>query len=234
MIEQLVHNYENHVDLINKYCKKYIVIQKVFLILEIIFLYISLKIKPDDDFQFGLVICLIVLYFLIHKFLNHKLFKRLYNLMSEKCNWKTKKEISQLKGKKYRIRVLAEYDRLQKRWINNYCHKKQINSFQKTMLVRDEIEKLYNSQKNKYVKPAIVFSLLLVLWEKGVELIFNHFDTNESIALIVFIVLMFYMLGNILEKDIRDTKKIFFGIDKYRGKNRLCDLIVYNAISQRK
>lgn len=234
MIEQLVFNYENQVDLINKYCKKYIVIQKIILILDFIFLSISIITNSSEAFQLELVICLITFYFLMHQFLDYKLFKKIFNLISEKCNWKTKKEISQLKGKKYRIRVLAEYDRLQKRWINNYCNKKRINTFQKTMLVRDEVEKLYNSQKNKYIKPAIVFSLLLVIWEKGVELIFNHFSMDESIAIIIFIVLIFYILGNILEKDIRDTNKMFFGIDRYRGKNRLCDLIVYNAISQKK
>lgn len=234
MVEELVFNYCNNVDLIGRDCKKAIWIQKVsFYVFVIITFLAIMNCKTIGDF-FSVVIFFGIIFKLIYNCCRNNIFNKIEKAILPRINWDEQKELKVLKGKKKRAKLIKEYDEIQKKWIKNYCHRKKINMFEKTVLIKQEVEKLYYNKEYKIVKPVIIFTLLMSAWEKLVDVLFVHENVWVNILSIFLMAYMIYIIGSEVEKEYRESKKIFNHIDKYMGKERLFDLLLYNAIIQKK
>ena len=234
MIEELIYNFEQHVDFIGKHCKRIINVQKTSFFIAAILIYISLLIFKDTIYFFITFIILLGIYLIIFLVCKNELYKKIGKFVFEKVNWQGKKELEHLKGKKYRVTVIKKYDELQKRWIKNYCYRKKINSFQKALLVKQEVEKFYSVKESRYVKPVLIFTLLFTIWEKIVDYIIKVFELPLDIITIIFIIGIIYFVASMYEKEWKDIQLMFGKLDKYKGKERLINLLTYNAIAQNK
>lgn len=234
MIEEIVFNFEEHVDFIGKHCKKIINVQKAGFYIVAILIYIALLNYKDITSFLSILAFIVGIYLIIFFVCKNKLYKNIGDFVLKKINWQEKKELERLKGKKYRVTVMKKYDELQKKWIKNYCHRKKINSFQKTLLVKQEVEKLYSIKENRLVRPVLIFTFLFTIWEKVVDYIFENFETPLAVITIIFIIGIIYVIASMYEKEWKEMQLMFAKFDKYKGKERLINLLTYNAISQKK
>ncbi len=135
---------------------------------------------------------------------------------------------------KYVRKIYREIDIYQKKWITEYCNKNKINNFNKLNVLRDEIKNKREKGAIKYINPIIIGTLLLTIWEIGIQKIVTRIGFWNMLPLTLAIAVGTSVAIGWLTKILLEHKDIFIEFEKFSNKKRLEELILYRIFKSKK
>lgn len=135
---------------------------------------------------------------------------------------------------KYIREVYREIDIYQKKWITNYCNKNKINNFNKLNVLREEIKSEKENSTIKYINPIIIGTLLLTIWEIGLQKVVIKMGFWNMLPLALVIAVGTSVAIGWLTKILLEDKDVFLEFEKFSNKKRLEELMLYRILKSKK
>lgn len=135
---------------------------------------------------------------------------------------------------KYIREVYREIDIYQKKWITNYCNKNKINNFNKLNILKEEIKSEKENSTIKYINPIIIGTLLLTIWEIGLQKVVIKIGFWNMLPLALVIAVGTSVAIGWLTKILLEDKDVFLEFEKFSNKKRLEELLLYRILKSKK
>lgn len=127
----------------------------------------------------------------------------------------------------YKEYIYSEMDKFQKNWITNYCKRNKLDRIDKLKVLREEVKQVSLDEHIKYINPAIIGGLAIVIWESFILDFIKAIDTSIAIiiALVLIVIISFFITW--VEKETKENVRFFNMFDKWSGYERLNQLLLY-------
>lgn len=210
-MEKLLQKYKEECDIIPTTASR---IWKIGTLV-IMILYITISICTGRFIEYSIItIILIILIYLVCHLINAKKIKKILKITS-KCKVKD---------------IYIEIDKIQKKWIVDYCRKNKLNRIEKINIIRNELRNKNERPSIKYLDPIIIAALCLSVWEIIVQCFNNTFGLFNTIVISAVAILIITIGIGWLKKEWKEQMKFLNEFEGMRGYKRLDELLLYVAL----
>lgn len=130
--------------------------------------------------------------------------------------------------------IYDKIDIYQKQWIMNYCSKNKWKTTNKLRMLIEEVRNTRNINTIKYINPIIIGTLLIPIWEIGIQKLIKLVGFIEMIPSAIFFAVVLSIMSGWLCKKIMEYNRVIKCFDRYADEERLEELLVYAALKCKK
>lgn len=126
--------------------------------------------------------------------------------------------------------IYSKIKEYQQKWIEKYCNDVGINDIEKLKILRQEIKEKNEKSTVKYFNPIIIGSLMLILWEMGLQKMVDMVGFLNVISIAIILAIGISAGIGWLMKMLLEDKKVFMEFDQFSSKENLEELLLYRIL----